>query len=156
VIIRVTRTPQPIDPARWPWFDGTPRRADEIDIRLALEIDRGTESLPVLLGKGATYRDLHAQGTYNQAFGGPVLPVFLAPTPRRVAQIAREWRDIWPQGWGVISTPRSAAFPHGVLWGDYRTLTEAQPFPLLSIADPHPVTNAVRWTPLCTQELWAA
>lgn len=155
-IIRLTRTPQPVEAERWPFFDGTPRRPDELDVRLALEIDRGTEPLPVLLAKGAAYRDLHAQGTYNQAFGGPVLPVFLAPTSRRAGQIAREWRAIWPDGWGVISTPRGAVGARGgVLWGDYRSLTTAEPFPLLTMLTQHPVTNAIQREQIFSQERWA-
>lgn len=155
IIIRLTRSAQPIDAERWPFFDGTPCRPDELEVRLALEVDRGTEPLPILLAKGAAYRDLHVQGTYNQAFGGPVLPVFLAPTSRRAGQIAREWQAIWPDGWGVISTPRGAVSLHdGVLWGDYRSLTSADPFPLLTVLTQHPITNIVQYERIFDQTRW--
>ncbi len=39
---------------------------------------------------------------------GQLLPVFLVQTPRRAAQIATEFQDIWPAGWGVVGT-RSAS-----------------------------------------------
>jgi hypothetical protein len=133
VILRLNPTTPRATVGRIPWFDGTPRRPDEVEVRLALEIDRGTEPLPILLQKAVAYRDLTASGVYHQAFGGPVLPVFLVPTARRAGQIAREWQAAWPDGWGVISLVRAADHPeHGTLWGDYRGLCDSAPTPLLT------------------------
>lgn len=116
-----------------PFFDGTELRPGEIDIRFALEVDKGTEELKVLLEKAEKYRDLHRAGIYTATIGGPVLPVFLVQTARRAAQIAREFQDIWPTGWGVVATPFSANTGRdGVLWGKYKTLTKAEPYDLLT------------------------
>ncbi|HEU4323116.1 MAG TPA: replication-relaxation family protein [Roseiflexaceae bacterium] len=137
-----------------PWFDGTARADDEVDIRLALEVDRGTEELRVLLEKGAAYRDLTLDGIYTRLLGGPVLPVFLVPTPRRAAQIATEFRDVWPEGWGVISTPgRAAHLQAGALWGTYLTLMDSTPFQLLTeirVAE----DGGVSFVPLCDLPQW--
>lgn len=141
VILRLSpsrpRKPEEIGPI--PWFDGTPCAPDEIDIRLALEVDRGTEELIVLLNKGAAYRELSLNGIYTKVLGGLVLPVFVVQATKsyltlsRVRQIATEYRDIWPRGWGVISTPLGASNPDaGVLWGQYRTLIDDTAFPLLT------------------------
>jgi hypothetical protein len=116
-----------------PFFDGTELQPGEIDVRLALEVDKGTEELKVLLEKSAKYRDLHKAGIYTATLGGPVLPVFLVQTARRAAQIAREFQDIWPSGWGVVGTPMSVnSVRDGVLWGTYKTLTRAEPYELLT------------------------
>lgn len=102
---------QSCSPLPIPWFDGTPRLADELEMPLALEIDRGTEPLTILMNKARTYRDRTADGTYYAQRGGAVLPVFVVPTPHRVRQIGAEWRDMWPDGWGVITTPGAVADP---------------------------------------------
>ncbi len=116
-----------------PFFDGTELRPGEVDLRFALEVDKGTEELKVLLEKAQKYRDLHKAGVYTATLGGPVLPVFLVQTARRAAQIAREFQDIWPSGWGVVATPFSANTGNdGLLWGKYRTLTQAEPYDLLT------------------------
>jgi hypothetical protein len=143
-----------------PWFDGTPRADDEIDIRLALEVDRGTEELMVLLKKGAAYRDLTLDGIYTQLLGGPVLPVFLVQTDKphltvkRARQIATEYRHIWPGGWGVISTPAVVAHKEaGALWGKYHTLANDVPFfPLteLRVAS----DGRVSFVPVCDLDTW--
>jgi len=114
------------------FFDGSARSAGEVDIRLALEVDKGTEELKVLLEKAEKYRDLHKLGIYTATLGGPVLPVFLVQTPRRAAQIAKEFQDIWPTGWGVAGTPFSVSSRDSVLWGKYKSLTTSQPFDLLT------------------------
>ncbi len=53
-----------------PWFDGTPIKPGEIELRWALELDNSTESVPILIEKFVTYRDLHAEGTYHTMFKG--------------------------------------------------------------------------------------
>ncbi|HEX6293032.1 MAG TPA: replication-relaxation family protein [Herpetosiphonaceae bacterium] len=111
-----------------PWHDGSPDGPQHQTVRLALEVDRGTEPLKVLLGKGLMYRTLTAERVYHQTLGGPVLPVFLVPPGKRAAQIAREWQDAWPGGPGVISTPSKATHPvYGALWGEYLTLKDVPP-----------------------------
>jgi len=137
-----------------PFFDGTELQPGEIDIRFALEVDKGTEELKVLLEKAEKYRDLHKAGIYTATIGGPVLPIFLAQTARRAAQIAREFQDIWPSGWGVVATPFSAnTSSDGVLWGKYRTLTKAEPYDLLT----HMVVDRqgrVQFFPALSREEW--
>ena len=84
--------------------------------------------------KGRAYRNLTADGTYYRRLGGAVVPVFLVPTRSRARQIAAEWRHVWPDGWGVITTPPSADHPeHGALWGSYFRLSNLnQTTPLMS------------------------
>jgi hypothetical protein len=155
VIIRLCPDhPRPLDSiGSIPFFDGSERRAGEIDVRLALEVDKGTEELKVLLEKAAKYRDLHKAGIYTATLGGPVLPVFMVQTPRRAAQIAREFQDIWPTGWGVAGTPFSANSRDGVLWGKYLTLTASEPFNLLThlIVDTH---GRVQFFPAISRDEW--
>jgi hypothetical protein len=135
------------------FFDGTERRDGEIDIRLALEVDKGTEELKVLLEKAEKYRDRHKAGIYTATLGGPVLPVFLVQTPRRAAQIAREYQDVWPTGWGVAGTPFSVNSRDSVLWGKYKSLTTSQPFDLLTnmVVDTH---GRVQFFPTMSREGW--
>jgi hypothetical protein len=136
------------------FFDGSARSAGEIDVRLALEVDKGTEELKVLLEKAEKYRDLHRAGIYTATLGGPVLPVFLVQTPRRAAQIAKEFQDIWPSGWGVAGTPASAnSLRDGVLWGKYLSLTNSEPFNLLTnmVVDPQ---GRVQFFPAISREDW--
>jgi hypothetical protein len=105
----------------WEWF--------------ALEVDRGTEQLKVLLGKGSVYRDMIVSNTYRRLLGGDLLPVFLVPTTRRAGQIAREWIAAWvdkrgnplPSIKGVIATPRQSEHPrYGPLWGEYSLMTDGK------------------------------
>lgn len=111
-----------------PWHDGSPDGPQHKTVRLALEVDRGTEPLKTLLGKGLMYRTLTSEKVYDQTLGGPVTPVFLVPPGKRAAQIAREWQDAWPNGAGVISTPSKATHPlYGALWGEYLTLKDTPP-----------------------------
>lgn len=140
-------------PGWWiPWYDGDPDTDQHVTVRFALEVDRGTEKLAILLAKAYMYRTLTASGHYKQTLGGPVTPVVLAPPGRRTAQIAREWQTGWPGGMGVISTPRNANHPiGGALWGQYLTLKDdpAKPARLLG----NLVSSVESWTKLC--EGWA-
>src|SRR6266496_4529706 len=156
IILRLSPdNPRPAeDMGAIPFFDGTHLQPGEIDIRFALEVDKGTEELKVLLEKAARYRDLHRAGVYTATLGGPVLPVFLAQTPRRAAQIAREFQDIWPSGWGVAGTPASAnSLRDGVLWGKYLSLINSEPFNLLTnmVVDPQ---GRVQFFPAISREDW--
>lgn len=155
IILRLSpenpRTLEEIGPI--PFFDGTDRAPGEMDIRIALEVDKGTEELKVLLEKGKKYRDLHGAGIYTATIGGLVMPLFLVQTTRRAAQIAREYIDIWPSGWGVAATPLSANSRDSVLWGKYKTLTTSQPFTLLTnmVVDHQ---GAVQFFPVISREAW--
>ncbi len=53
VILRLSpEHPRPVEEVgSLPFFDGSDRKEGEIDIRLALEVDKGTEELKVLLEK---------------------------------------------------------------------------------------------------------
>jgi hypothetical protein len=156
--LRAPGQPRPADElGRIPWFDGTNRRNGEIELRLALEVDRGTEQLVTLLEKAICYRDLHADGTYTRTLGGPVLPVFLVPPGRRGGQIAREWQDAWEDGWGVSATVEAADHPqHGPLWGRYQSMRmgdKARPLPLLTRLVVTSV-GKVQFHPTVTLEQW--
>ncbi|HWQ14606.1 MAG TPA: replication-relaxation family protein [Roseiflexaceae bacterium] len=115
-----------------PFFDGRPKRPGEVDIAFAIEVDSGIESLSTILKKIQMYRDL--QERYVQLFGVPLLVLFLVQTARRAGQFATEFRSLWPDGFGVITTPLGAANNGGagVLWGDYRSLATGRPFNLLT------------------------
>jgi hypothetical protein len=117
-----------------PWFEGRPCPPDAVEVRLGLEVDMGTEQLSVIAGKAAVTRSQQAAGRYTQLFGGPIRTVFIAPTRRRAAQIAAEWRTTWPETFGCVATIASCEHPqHGVLWGDYRLLSDGtQPAALLN------------------------
>jgi hypothetical protein len=135
IVARFDRRHARPDRARVPWFDGTPLRSGQIELRWALELDTGTEALPILLKKFICYRDHHADGIYAQIFGGPLLLVVLVQTARRAGLLATEFRRAWPDGWGVISLPKTGAADHpqhGALWGDYRTLRDSTAQALLS------------------------
>lgn len=113
------------EPWQIPWHDGAPPPEHSPTMRFALEVDRGTEQLSRLFDKGLMYKELTEQGSYKQTLGGNPLPVFLVPAGLRSAQIATEWRDAWPNGLGVISTPRASNHAErGALWGKYLTLKD--------------------------------
>jgi hypothetical protein len=98
------------DPA-WPTF------------RFALETDRGTEKLAILLDKALMYKSATEGGYYRKTLGGDVVPVVLAPPGRRSAQIGREFVDAWPTNPGLISSFKKAAHPtYGVPMGTYYTM----------------------------------
>lgn len=156
IVLRVGRTLSPErNVNQFPLYAGSPRATDEYDIVLALEVDRNTEQLKTLVEKGETYRDLTVNGTYHTALGAPVLPVFVVPTGRRAAQIARGWRKIWPNGWGIISTPYKADDPeYGVLWGAYLDMITSKPMsPLTSITY---TQHSVQFGQMLTREQWIA
>jgi ParB/RepB/Spo0J family partition protein len=142
-------------PGHIPWYDGfasSPRMWWEW---FALEVDRGTEPLKVLLGKGTVYRDMTVSNTYRRHFGGDLLPVFLAPTTRRAGQIAREWNAAWvdkrgnslPSAKGVIATINRSEHPdYGPLWGEYSLLRDGR-------KKVHLLKNwdLVQWNQLCKE-----
>ena len=90
----------------------TPQRCALVSgvVRLALEWDRGTEAFEVIADKALRYRTLTEVGIYQRLFGGPVLPVLIAPTHLRAAELVQAWNapHAWPGGIGVVavSTPR--------------------------------------------------
>ncbi|NNJ11956.1 hypothetical protein EKD04_016605 [Chloroflexales bacterium ZM16-3] len=131
-------TPRP-ELAQLPWFDGSPLRPGQVELRWALELDTGTEAIPVLLRKFVCYRDHHADGVYAQIFGGPVQLVLVVQTERRAGLLASEFQRAWPAGWGLVSLPHASAADHplhGALWGVYRRLRDSQVQPLLSTVAP--------------------
>jgi hypothetical protein len=63
----------------------------------------------------------------------------------------------WPDGWGIIGTPRAASnSPYSVVWGEYRSLMDANRMPLLTAVEQHPITNRVMLNPLMRIEQWAS
>jgi hypothetical protein len=136
-LVQLTFAPVPLAPRPpWmlPWADGTASPVGAITCRLAAEIDTGSEKLAILLGKAGTYRALTYSGHYTATLGGPVLPVVLVPPgTRRAAQIAREWRDGWPEGAGLISSFAQAQVADDAIHGRYLVMASnpAQPAFLL-------------------------
>jgi hypothetical protein len=124
VVLRLTpQQPQPQETGSIPWSDGRPCPPDALEIRLGLEVDRGTEPLSVLAGKATVTQELQRAGLYHTLLGGPIRTVFLVPNRKRAAKISAEWRTVWPATWGCISTPQACEHPqYGTLWGDYRAL----------------------------------
>jgi len=136
-----------------PWWDDITPQEQHTTIWFALEVDRGTEKLSVLLAKGVMYRDLTHDGTYKRILGANVVPVFLVPPGKRASQIAREWQDAWPQNPGIISTPAKLNdHPFGPLMGTYYTMKDnpAQETRLLKglIQDDQHWANLIaQWSP---------
>jgi hypothetical protein len=127
-------------PGHIPWYDGFPSTPQMWWEWFALEVDRGTEPLKVLLGKSTVYRNMSVSNTYRRHFGGDLLPVFLAPTTRRAEQISQEWKAAWVDKnknpllsvKGVIATPHQAEHPrYGPLWGGYSLMADGNRKPSL-------------------------
>lgn len=140
-----------------PWFDGSAKGEDEIEVRWALELDNGTESVGVLIDKFVTYRDLHKEGAYQKMLGGEVMLVLLVQDQRRANYLATEFSRAWPEGWGVVSTPdregaRGRSF--GAIWGRYFNMNTQKETELLSVLIRNPVTGKRQYHPLMTHELW--
>ena len=156
IVLRMSRTPLlDRDTEKIPLFTGAACGPNEYDIILGLEVDRNTEDLRTLVGKGETYRDLTVNGTYMAALGGLMMPVFLVPSSRRAAQIARGWRAIWPNGWGLISSPvKSDDMVLGVLWGTYLNMTTTKLMSPLNHITTSP--DAVAFEQIVTREQWMA
>lgn len=142
-----------------PWFSGTPLRPDEIELRWALELDNSTESVNVLVDKFIMYRDLHATGTYHKLLNGDVMLVLVVQNARRAGYLAAEFSRVWPQGWGLVSTPGpkgANSTPYGALWGSYRDMNTQAIVPLLSHLTRDEQQRVIEYTPLITYELWLA
>ncbi len=134
VILRITPGKRREVTHEIPWYAGEPRQPGEVEVRLALEMDRDTEAVKVIGGKAKIYRDLTGTGVYTELFGGPVLPIFIAPYIERMRDIAASWTSVWPDTWGVISTlEASYQSRYGTLWGNYVRLNQRRTvLPLLS------------------------
>lgn len=138
-----------------PLFDTELRRAGEIDIRIALEVDSGKESLPILLRKGETYGRLHDKGVYQDLYGGPVIPLLLVQRSHRAGLVAARWKATWTDNWAVVTTPQSMFTTGDVLWGDYRPLSDRSAFPLLSEVA-RGADGQVQITPMMDRATWDA
>lgn len=165
IVIRLNPASPRATVGRIPYFDSSPRRTDEHEIRLAIEIDRGSEPESVIRRKLRTYRDYTLRGVYDQVFGGPVLPVFIVPTRERAAIIQAANDVAWPDGPAVVSTAVSAEHPvHGVLWGTFYFLRSeapdvAQPFTstgLLCNLTRHSERAEIDINPVTTLADWSA
>lgn len=140
-----------------PWFDGSPLGDEEVEVRWALELDNSTESLSILIDKFATYRDLHRQGVYHHLVNGPVILVLVVQDERRAERLAAAFADVWPEGWGLVSTPsREGVYARsfGALWGRYYSMTTEAEVPLLSILERDAVSGRRQYVPLLTHDLW--
>jgi hypothetical protein len=139
-----------------PWYDGTRKHPDEIEVRWALELDNSTESDKVLRRKFMTYRKLHMEGVYHKLFNGNMILVLIAQTADRAATLTSEFQRVWPDGWGLVSTPDrmgADSNPLGVLWGKYLDMNITQPVPLLSRITTSPA-GEFGYQPLMTSEMW--
>ena len=127
------KNPEPPAPWSIPWWNTVDVHHDHlVSLAFALEIDRGTEPLKILLAKAVTYRDLTVSQGYHKQIGMPVIPLFLVPTPRRGGQIMTEWKDAWPDNPGIITLPHGAVHPTwGAVWGQYRRMCDGKPTTLL-------------------------
>lgn len=150
VALVFNRAPQERTTPLWmlPWNAGDSPHPHQLIVRYALEIDRGSEPLKILLAKGLMYRTLAESGHYRATLGGDVLPVFVAPPGKRAAQIAREWQAAWPGGPGAISNFLKASHPqHGALWGEYYTMTDTPARRLNLLAQVAPTLDV--WERIC-------
>lgn len=107
-----------------PWSNGV---GGEDTLRIALEVDRGTEPLRVHTEKARMYQHLRAEGRYEAALGGDVLPVVVCPTEAWGRQIAATWTAAAPSGKGLVSTFGRAHHPlYGALWGTYTAIGQSE------------------------------
>ena len=125
--------PTPRPPYAVPWRTNEPVDPATVhQVAYALEVDRETEMLNVLLEKAVTYRDLTKSGFYTTQLGLPVIPVFLVPTKRRASQIIKEWNHARPGNPGLITTPQGAMDKKwGSLWGSYVRMRDGKAQALL-------------------------
>jgi hypothetical protein len=147
------------DPSSIPWFSGTPLRPDEVELRWALELDNSTESVNILVDKFITYRELHATGTYHRILNGDVLLMLVVQNARRAAYLAAEFSRVWPEGWGLVSTPGQKganSTPFGALWGSYRDMNTQAEVPALSHLTRDAHGRVAEYTPLVPYGLWLA
>lgn len=90
---------------------------DELELRLFLEIDRGTESLPTIQRKCRRYLDYWHTGAEQHQFGVFPRVWWLTESPRREARIARLLSDLPPDERGLFATGLLSDAP-GVLLSD--------------------------------------
>lgn len=143
-----------------PWNQGDLPGADDLSVKIALEIDNGTEAPRVIYLKGWAYANLTYNRVYDWLFRGPIMPVFIAPTVERKATIMHEFAQIWPLNWGICATSKRCHSPlGGTLWGVYHRMNELPldqppeelgPLSLLS----HSPDRTVSWRPAITDAQW--
>jgi|GEM_PF-438329 len=100
----------------------------ELELRLFLEIDRGTESLPTIQRKCRRYLDYWHTGTEQHQHGVFPRVWWLTESPRREARIARLIGDLPPDERGLFATGLLSDVP-GVLLSDPDSdvIAEARP-----------------------------
>lgn len=89
----------------------------ELELRLFLEIDRGTESLPTVMRKCRRYLDYWHTGNEQHQFGVFPRVWWLTESPRREARIARLIADLPPDERDLFATGLLTDAP-GVLLSD--------------------------------------
>ncbi|RRR72408.1 MAG: hypothetical protein EI684_10145 [Candidatus Viridilinea halotolerans] len=140
-----------------PWMARTPCPRGMLDLHWALEVDNSTEAIAILQQKFEAYRDRHANGTYQEHLGGELIPIFLIQNATRSATLSASFKQIWPGGWALVSTPGlkgANASPFGALWGHYRSMAQQQIVPLLSTLQRDATQRVIGFRPLMTEALW--
>jgi hypothetical protein len=89
---------------RVPWVND-PKLAGERVRRYAVENDRKTEQMSVIVNKAYTYQQVVAS-RWHERFGTFPIPLWIVPTQRRKNAIMQAWADVWPNGKWLIATDK--------------------------------------------------
>lgn len=86
-----------------PWTRD-PHVAGERRRRYAVENDRGSEAISVIVGKALAYQAAGSR-EWLAKYGRPFpTPLWLAPDERRLRAILEAWRATWPRGRWIMTT----------------------------------------------------
>lgn len=89
---------------RVPWVND-PKLAGERVRRYAVENDRQTEQLSVIVNKAYTYQQVVAS-RWHERFGTFPIPLWIVPTQTRKHAIMHAWAEVWPNGKWLIATDK--------------------------------------------------
>jgi hypothetical protein len=90
--------------------------------RYAVENDRGSEAISVIVGKAVAYQAAGSR-EWLQKYGRPFpTPLWLVPDERRLRAILEAWRAAWPRGRWIMTTDAWLDLDHWVEYskGDVR------------------------------------
>jgi hypothetical protein len=85
-----------------PWTRD-PLVAGERRRRYAIENDRDSEAVSVIVGKAQAYRAALSLD-WRARYGGLPIPLWVVPQERRLAHVMEAWRAHWPEGKWLITT----------------------------------------------------
>jgi hypothetical protein len=103
ITLRTGGTPFPTNTV--PWFNPPhdPKERNESSRKYAIENDRDSEQIAVIVGKAHSYQQA---ATYDwvERNGQFPIPVWIVPTPKRRDNVMHAWMKAWPHGKWLITT----------------------------------------------------